>query len=100
MTPAVNGPVATVTLILPAAVILNGVATHVGTTIASAPRDALPVAFRMELDAEPAAVPIATVALPEAVTAVVEFTTPPNTTALSGMVSLMVGVQVAPPSTA
>ena len=64
MTPAVSGPVATVMLILPAAVILNGVATHVGTSAASRLRDALPVAVRIEFPAEPAAVPIATVALP------------------------------------
>ena len=41
MTPAVSGPVTTVTLILPAAVILNAVATHVGTLTASALSDAL-----------------------------------------------------------
>src|ERR1017187_7081664 len=99
MTPAVSGPVATVTLILPAAVILNAVATHVGTITASALSDAFAVAVRIEAAPEPAAVPTDTVALPAAATAVVEFTPPPITTALSGMVSLTVGVQVAPPST-
>src|ERR1035438_1661248 len=71
MTPAVSGPVATVTLILPAAVILNAVATHVGTITASALSDALAVAVRIEAAPEPAAVPIDTVALPAAATAVV-----------------------------
>src|SRR5450759_4877406 len=47
MTPAVSGPVAIVTLILPAADILNGVATAVGTTNAFVPSDALAVAARM-----------------------------------------------------
>src|SRR5512140_965835 len=100
MTPAVSGPVATAMLILPAAVILNGVATHTGTSTASRVNDALPVTPRIEAAPEPATVPIETVAEPEAVTAVVEFTMPPNTTALSGMVSLFAGVQDAPPSTA
>lgn len=88
MTPAVSGPVATVTLILPAAGILNAVATHVGTITASALSDALAVAVRIEAAPEPAAVPIDTVALPAAATALVEFTPSPLTTALSGIVSL------------
>src|SRR5664279_1860585 len=99
MTPAVRGPVATVIAIWPAAVILNGVDWQVGTTTASKPRAALPVAVKMALPAPPADTPMATVAAPAAVTAAVELTFPPNTTALSGMVSLLAGVQEAPPST-
>ena len=72
---------------MPAAVILNAVATHVGTITASALSDAL-AAVRIEAAPEPAAVPIDTVALPAAATAVVEFTLSPLTTALSGIVSL------------
>jgi len=65
--------VATVRLILPAAVILNAVATHVGTITASALSDALAIAVRIEGALEPAAVPIDTMALPAAATALVEF---------------------------
>ena len=92
ITPAVSGPVAIVTLILPAADILNGVATAVGTTSAFVPSDALAVAARILAAPEPATVPIDTVAAPAAATAVVETTPPPNTTALIGMVSLTAGV--------
>src|ERR1035437_1907347 len=99
MTPAVRGPVATVTATLPAAVILNGVAWDVGKTTASKPSDALPVAVRMQLPDPPALTPMATVAEPEAVTAAVALMRPPVTTALSGMVSLLVSVHEDPPST-
>jgi hypothetical protein len=79
---------------------LNGVATHVGTRIASAESEALAVAVRIEFAADPALVPMATVAAPAAVTAVVGLMAPPNTTAFAGMVSELAGVQLAPPSTA
>ena len=67
---------------------MNAVATHVGTITASALSDALAAAVRIEAAPEPAAVPIDTVALPAAATAVVEFTLSPLTTVLSGIVSL------------
>ena len=54
---------ATVRLILPAAVILNAVATYVGTITASALSDALAMAVRIEGAPEPAAVPIDTMVL-------------------------------------
>src|ERR1051326_3196808 len=88
-----------VTLILPAADILNGVAAQVGARAASSVKEVFAVAVMMELPAEPAAVPIARVAAPSAVRATVLLMTPPNTTAFAGIVSLFVGVQLAPPST-
>src|ERR1051325_8750582 len=106
MTPAVNAAVPIVKVIPPAPVSFLGAAKVV--TVASTAfnvRDVLAVAAKSVVVLPPVpAHPIATVAEPEDVTAVVTLTTPPTKIALAGMVVFAVApgviVETSPPSVA
>ena len=103
MTPAVRAAVAIVTVMLPAVVIFLGAAKVVAVGVAkSAVREAFAVAAIRVFVALPPETPIATVADPEDVTAVVTFITPERRMASAGMVVFCAGVIVltAPPSVA